>query len=40
MDENEIDELIQSIDEIEDEGLGQELFLDLFDIVGANERAG
>lgn len=40
MDEEEIDELIQSIDEIEDAEIGRELFLEIVDALNLSEKAG
>jgi hypothetical protein len=40
MDEDEIDELIEQIEALEEEELGVQLFLEIFDAVGASEKAG
>lgn len=40
MDEDEIDELLQSIDELETDVVGRELILELVNEVGAGDRAG
>ena len=39
MDEDELDQLIDQIEQIEEEELENQLFLDIFDVVGTSEKA-